>query len=87
MIYWIVAAHAFVLFRITQASPPHARSSCRYIPGDNGWPSVDTWTKFNTSIGGRLIATVPLATPCHEPSFEGQKCATLQEKWLFAPVQ
>ncbi|GAB1314564.1 FAD-dependent isoamyl alcohol oxidase [Madurella fahalii] len=41
-------------------------SRCRYIPGDAGWPSRRDWARLNATVGGRLIATVPLAHVCHK---------------------
>ncbi|KAJ5085929.1 hypothetical protein N7532_010700 [Penicillium argentinense] len=58
-------------------------SSCRCFPGDDCWPSVSTWNSFNQSVDGRLIATVPLATPCHAPEYNEKKCETLKEGWLL----
>ncbi|KAJ5221507.1 FAD binding domain protein [Penicillium citrinum] len=56
-------------------------SSCRCLPGDDCWPSVSTWNAFNQSVGGRLVATVPLATPCHVPSYNEEECAALKKSW------
>ncbi|KAJ5775074.1 FAD binding domain protein [Penicillium nucicola] len=57
--------------------------SCRCFPGDDCWPSVSTWNTFNQSVNGRLVATVPLATACHAPSYDSQKCNALKEGWLL----
>lgn len=40
--------------------------ACRYIPGDEGWPSKIHWEQLNDTVGGRLIATVPVAHVCHQ---------------------
>ncbi|KAG9242426.1 hypothetical protein BJ878DRAFT_425924 [Calycina marina] len=48
---------------------------CRYLPGDSVWPSAVIWSALNTSVGGRLIATVPLASPCHDPTYNAATCA------------
>ena len=47
------------------AVPSPQTASCRYIPGDAGWPKQCEWAKLNGTVGGRLIATVPLAHVCH----------------------
>lgn len=39
---------------------------CKYIPGDAGWPSHKAWQGLNTTVAGRLIATVPIAHVCHD---------------------
>lgn len=74
-------------------------NSCRFMPGDDGWPSIDQWTQLNSSVGGQLIATVPLAAPCHDytaprqglkrdwPAYNEEKCAALQDSWLEPELQ
>lgn len=59
--------------------------TCRCFPGDSCWPSVKEWNTFNKTVGGRLIATVPLASPCHDEfegvAFDAGECARIQENW------
>ncbi|KAI1319651.1 FAD-binding domain-containing protein [Xylariaceae sp. FL0255] len=65
-----------------------AKPSCRCFPGESCWPSSDIWNAFNTSLDGKLISTVPLASPCHEDSVTGynaELCVALQDNW-FNPV-
>lgn len=62
-------------------------SSCRIIPGDAQWPSQDTWNAFNESVSGRLIRTVPLASPCHNPSYNADECSTIQANWHDTSLQ
>ncbi|KAI5863632.1 hypothetical protein GGS23DRAFT_507516 [Durotheca rogersii] len=54
---------------------------CKCLPTDPCWPSVKTWDAFNRTVGGRLIATVPLGSPCHDPTFDEEKCNFLREQW------
>jgi hypothetical protein len=61
--------------------------SCRYLPGDDGWPSPQEWDKLNTTVHGQLIATVPLGSACHDPTYNAKECAQLQEGWLLAQTQ
>ncbi|KAL0569699.1 hypothetical protein V5O48_012259, partial [Marasmius crinis-equi] len=58
-------------------SPP----SCRTFPTDDSWPATDVWDAFNRSIDGRLVKTIPVGTPCHDPNFDEQKCSIVQESW------
>ncbi|KAJ5358569.1 FAD binding domain protein [Penicillium cataractarum] len=58
-------------------------SDCRCFPGDQCWPSLSTWDAFNQSVNGRLVATVPLATPCHTPNYNSEKCEVLKDGWLL----
>lgn len=74
-------------------------NGCRFMPGDAGWPSADQWSQLNSSVGGQLIATVPLAAPCHDstaprqglarnwPTYDEEKCAELQDSWLEPELQ
>ncbi|KAM0450938.1 hypothetical protein ACHAO4_006330 [Trichoderma viride] len=64
----------------TVARPPPP-PACRNLPGDPGWPSAASWASLNKTLGGRLIATVPLGTPCHDPKYNQNVCANLQANW------
>ncbi|KAG6361364.1 hypothetical protein INS49_009591 [Diaporthe citri] len=35
------------------------------IPGDETWPSSADWQTLNSTVGGRLVATIPQASVCH----------------------
>ncbi|KAK1143046.1 hypothetical protein N8T08_007110 [Aspergillus melleus] len=59
-------------------------SRCRYLPGDVGWPRPELWQQLNGTVGGRLIETVPLASVCHDPAYNGTDCKSLQEWWPWA---
>ncbi|KAI1860716.1 uncharacterized protein JN550_011317 [Neoarthrinium moseri] len=58
-------------------------STCYCMPGDTCWPSSTTWSQFNSTVGGRLIATVPIGSPCHDPNYDAAACAALQEEWTL----
>lgn len=87
-------ARSALLFLLTGAAAVAADSSggaaCKNIPGDPGWPSPADWTSLNQSVSGRLIATVPLASVCHnEPfdNYDATACAALQPEWDFPQTQ
>lgn len=61
--------------------------SCKYLPGDEGWPSPDAWARLNETVGGRLVATVPLGAACHGDSYDEAECARLKDAWLYSEVQ
>ncbi|KAF7560209.1 hypothetical protein G7046_g3925 [Stylonectria norvegica] len=67
----------------TSYAPP---SSCKCFPGDACWPSQKDWARLNSTVGGRLIATVPLASPCHDPQYNAAECKTLQDEWLYSTI-
>ncbi|KAG4441556.1 hypothetical protein IFR05_002941 [Cadophora sp. M221] len=58
-----------------------SKASCHCFPGDACWPSASSWSKLNSTIGGRLIATVPIGTPCHDPTYSASECAIVQDSW------
>lgn len=62
-------------------------TDCRCFPGDPCWPSSQKWTDFNTTLGGKLISTVPLGSVCHtkgdSSAFDKDACAILIADWGF----
>jgi hypothetical protein len=73
---------------LLQASPLIRRNAtCKCLPEDPCWPKPESWTQLNSTLGGRLIATQPLAAPCHFPSYNETECELIKEKWEFAPIQ
>ncbi|KAJ4012637.1 hypothetical protein NW752_008350 [Fusarium irregulare] len=63
-----------------------AESSCKCFPGDDCWPAEDDWKSLNTTVGGRLVATVPLGSPCHDPNYDAEECKRLQSEWLYSSI-
>lgn len=62
-------------------------ASCKTFPGDSNWPSQPDWTAFNRTVGGRLVATVPLGAPCHGSAFDSAKCESLKSQWQTEMIQ
>ncbi|KAJ5470348.1 hypothetical protein N7530_007705, partial [Penicillium desertorum] len=61
-----------------------ASSACRCLPDDaTCWPTNAEWSQFNETIDGRLVKTVPLGTPCHDPNYNAEACAVLKDGWLL----
>ncbi|KAJ5969057.1 hypothetical protein N7501_005305 [Penicillium viridicatum] len=61
-------------------------SACRCMPQDPCWPKDYQWARFNKTVVGNLIATVPIASVCHLDSFtpyDQSQCAQLQSNWGF----
>ncbi|GIZ44220.1 hypothetical protein CKM354_000742400 [Cercospora kikuchii] len=54
-------------------------TACRVIPGDAAWPSPQMWTSLNSSVGGQLLYASPLAQVCHDPTYDAEQCAQLQQ--------
>jgi hypothetical protein len=72
---------------VAQFSLALASGSCYCFPGDSCWPSTKAWSNLNSTVGGRLIATVPIGTPCHDPTFNAAECAALQSEWTLVQTQ
>ena len=49
-------------------------SRCRCLPTDSCWPKPSEWASFNESVSGSLIAVKPVASPCHDPTFDQAAC-------------
>ncbi|PQE07309.1 FAD binding domain-containing protein [Rutstroemia sp. NJR-2017a WRK4] len=63
------------------------RTQCRCLPSQSCWPSASDWSRFNHTLGGKLVATVPIGSPCHSDKFESYnatQCAELQSVWTLA---
>lgn len=69
------------------ASGATPSAGCKCFPGDACWPSETDWASLNKTVGGRLVATVPLGQPCHDPTYDEELCANLRERWLDADLQ
>jgi hypothetical protein len=61
---------------------------CKTFPGYEGWPSVERWRAFNTTLGGSLIRGVPPAAACYDGEFrDAARCTTVRRGFndaLFA---
>ncbi|KAK2733434.1 hypothetical protein FQN57_002130 [Myotisia sp. PD_48] len=61
-----------------------AAPSCRVLPGDSAWPKVADWERLNRTVNGRLTASVPAASVCHDAPFNNynaEECSAIQETW------
>ncbi|KAH6689806.1 FAD binding domain-containing protein [Plectosphaerella plurivora] len=59
--------------------------SCRCLPGDACWPATAKWNALNSTVAGRLVATKPIGSPCHDPTFDAAACDALKASW-FNPL-
>lgn len=85
----IVATAALAVAPYAAASvlPKRTDSSCRCLPGDACWPSTDSWNTLNTTVGGKLIATVPIGSVCHDPNYDEAACVALRDSWVLPETQ
>lgn len=72
---------------VSGQAPPTPPTPCKAFPGDKVWPSQTEWSNLNSTVGGRLVATVPLGAPCHGASFNDATCESLKEQWQFEKIQ
>ncbi len=47
-------------------------------PGDVGYPTIDQWQDFNTTLKGKLIAAQPPYSQCYLPNFNEGACNTIR---------
>ncbi|KAB8204083.1 hypothetical protein BDV34DRAFT_198156 [Aspergillus parasiticus] len=74
---WMLAAATAALTSTAFADD----SNCYCLPGDSCWPSTSSWESLNSTVGGRLVATVPIGSPCHDPTYDAAACAALKSNW------
>ncbi|KAJ6151513.1 hypothetical protein N7470_007110 [Penicillium chermesinum] len=72
---------AWVLIVAAFASAAFGLDNCHCLPSDPCWPSPSEWKSLNATVGGRLIATVPIGSPCHDPTYDAEACAVLRSNW------
>jgi hypothetical protein len=77
---------ASVLFCATTVSC-QTQGECKNFPGDSKWPSISEWDAFNTTVGGRLVRTVPLGASCHGSAFDNSTCEGLKGRWQYEEIQ
>ncbi|KAJ0165266.1 putative FAD-linked oxidoreductase [Colletotrichum tanaceti] len=64
-----------------QQQQQQQQQQCHCLPGDKCWPSTASWDGLNATVGGRLVATKPIGSPCHDPTYDAAACAALQSSW------
>lgn len=64
-----------------QPGPRGANDNCHVLPGDAAWPKDDSWAKLNSTVSGKLVKTVPIGSPCHDPTYDETACNALKAQW------
>lgn len=76
------------LYMFATMSPAISSSrSCYCFPNEACWPAQSAWDTLNTTVGGRLIATIPIGAPCHDPLYNATECALLRDLWGDVSLQ
>lgn len=83
----LVLAVTGLLASLSVAIPLDSTQKCRCLPGDDCWPSTSSWNKLNSTVSGRLIETIPIGSPCHDPNFDAEACSALQARWTDTSLQ
>lgn len=78
---------AWALPLAAAANTTDCTGRCRCLPGDAHWPTTEGWNDFNSTIDGRLVATVPLAECCHGARYDEDQCNALQDVWTLPETQ
>ncbi|CAJ0550202.1 Ff.00g101320.m01.CDS01 [Fusarium sp. VM40] len=57
--------------------------SCKAYPGTSDWPSHNTWSRFNDTLGGKLLAPTPPGAVCHKdwPTYNKDTCSNVATAW------
>lgn len=70
--FWWITSLAASAFATSSAD------KCVCQPGQDCWPASSDWEAFNqTDVGGRLVAIHPVATSCHDPTYDKQMCQAI----------
>ncbi|KAF2633887.1 FAD binding domain-containing protein, partial [Macroventuria anomochaeta] len=56
-------------------------TKCHVLPGDADWPSTEAWSTLNETVNGKLVKTVPIGSPCHDPTYDASACDALKAAW------
>ncbi|RYP57309.1 hypothetical protein DL769_009554 [Monosporascus sp. CRB-8-3] len=73
-------------FTILCALGVSAQQTCKLTPFDADWPSEADWSALNTTLGGSLIKTQPVASSCYpgNPFHSSQACEIVKKEWGYS---
>ncbi|CZR51587.1 related to isoamyl alcohol oxidase [Phialocephala subalpina] len=73
----------FLFLSLPKVSALTSPPSCKSVPGDPSWPSPQTWTDLNTTLGGQLLQPNPPGAVCHptHATYNATICAEVQLLW------
>ncbi|KAI0380260.1 putative alcohol oxidase [Hypomontagnella monticulosa] len=83
---WLLVPVSSTPYRSEPLLPRELRpntTACRCYPGNSCWPAPSVWATFNKTVGGRLVATTPLATVCHGDQYDEAACQNLRNEWYI----
>ncbi|KAG0261730.1 hypothetical protein DFQ27_002785 [Actinomortierella ambigua] len=59
------------------------RLQCKCQPTQPCWPSDSAWSALKEAVGGRLIATKPVAYVCHPEHYDKAKCDVVKKDYYY----
>jgi hypothetical protein len=67
------------------------KGECKAFPGDSNYPREFVWSIFDSLLGGALIKTTPVASPCYKESqwnnYDEAKCEDVSARFTTADLQ
>ncbi|KAH7128243.1 FAD/FMN-containing isoamyl alcohol oxidase-like protein MreA [Dendryphion nanum] len=80
-------ADSYPAVRFGGLGPNLPRRECKYIPGDDNWPSEEEWEEFNDALEGALLKPKPLASACYNgPDYNAKRCEDLKRQWTTSAL-
>ncbi|KAB8236625.1 FAD binding domain protein [Aspergillus alliaceus] len=77
--------HHLVVLLLPLLGVVASAATCRCFPDEACWPSPLEWSEFNATVGGNLIATVPIGSVCHTnntyAAYDAKACTDLISNW------
>ena len=69
-----------ILFLVSRLAVRGAVAGVPYcLAGDSCFPSDQTWTDFNETVGGKLIKVEPYGKACYAATYDAEQCKFLAE--------
>lgn len=66
---------------LAKLSGAQNNTNCLALPGDAAWPNAEAWSALNETVNGKLVKTVPIGSPCHDPNYDASACDALKAEW------
>lgn len=66
---------------LAKLSGAQSNRTCLTLPGDAAWPKAEVWSALNETVNGKLVKTVPIGSPCHDPNYDASACDALKTEW------
>ncbi|RDA89422.1 hypothetical protein CP532_6241 [Ophiocordyceps camponoti-leonardi (nom. inval.)] len=79
--FTLLSVFSYALVVASGGASALSDTNCKCYPGDDCWPHADVWAQLNETVGGRLVATIPLGSPCHDPHYDEGLCSSLRRRW------